>query len=111
MAKNDFVKAKPADLSLRPLGHARENKSADSYTGFVYPQGGGNDIGVYKQPMNNPNGSGMEAVTKPGNCLNEKNISVGGISKSQMDEVKTSGVKTRGNGCATKGTMARGPLA
>lgn len=27
------------------------------------------------------------------------------------DNVKTSGVKTRGNGCATKGTMARGPMA
>jgi hypothetical protein len=27
------------------------------------------------------------------------------------NDVKTSGVKTRGNGCATKGTMARGPLA
>lgn len=27
------------------------------------------------------------------------------------DDVKTSGIKTRGNGCATKGTMARGPLA
>ena len=25
--------------------------------------------------------------------------------------VKTSGVVTRGNGCATKGTMARGPMA
>ena len=25
--------------------------------------------------------------------------------------VKTSGVKTRGNGAATKGTMARGPMA
>mgnify|MGYP003640082056 CR=1 FL=1 len=26
-------------------------------------------------------------------------------------DVKTSGVKTRGNGAATKGTMARGPMA
>lgn len=54
---------------------------------------------------------GMSAVTKKGNAMDELKISVGGISKSQMDEVKTSGVKTRGNGCATKGTMARGPLA
>ena len=26
------------------------------------------------------------------------------------NDVKTSGIKTRGNGCATKGTMARGPM-
>lgn len=26
-------------------------------------------------------------------------------------KVKTAGVKTRGNGCATKGTQARGPMA
>jgi hypothetical protein len=26
------------------------------------------------------------------------------------ENVKTSGIKTRGNGCATKGTMARGPM-
>ena len=25
--------------------------------------------------------------------------------------IKTTGVVTRGNGCATKGTMARGPMA
>ena len=27
------------------------------------------------------------------------------------DSAKTSGIKTRGNGAATKGTMARGPMA
>lgn len=26
------------------------------------------------------------------------------------EDVKTSGIKTRGNGCATKGTTARGPM-
>ena len=26
------------------------------------------------------------------------------------DDVKTSGIKTRGNGCATKGITARGPM-
>lgn len=30
---------------------------------------------------------------------------------NQSVGVKTSGVKTRGNGAATKGTMARGPMA
>jgi len=27
------------------------------------------------------------------------------------DNVKTTGIKIRGTGCATKGTMARGPMA
>jgi len=30
---------------------------------------------------------------------------------NQPMDVKTRGVKTRGNGAATKGTMARGPMA
>jgi len=31
--------------------------------------------------------------------------------KGSMEGVKTSGVKVRGTGAATKGTMARGPMA
>ena len=30
---------------------------------------------------------------------------------NQPVDMKTKGVKTRGNGAATKGTMARGPMA
>lgn len=36
---------------------------------------------------------------------------VGNIASAPTPPVKTSGVKTRGNGAATKGTMARGPMA
>jgi len=43
-------------------------------------------------------------------CMDKMNISVGGISKGNYKETKTSGIKTRGNGAATKGTMARGPM-
>jgi len=40
------------------------------------------------------------------------NMSVGNISKAAGDiGVKTTGIVTRGNGAATKGTMARGPMA
>jgi hypothetical protein len=35
-------------------------------------------------------------------------VSVGDPAR---DDVKTSGIETRGNGCATKGRMARGPMA
>ena len=47
MATN--VKVTPAESF--PLGNAKENKPASAYTGFKYPEGGGNDIGIYKQPM------------------------------------------------------------
>jgi len=52
-----------------------------------------------------------DAVTKPGNGVDEIKMSVGGVFKSQNDEVKTSGIKIRGTGAATKGVMSRGPMA
>lgn len=55
--------------------------------------------------------AGMSAVVKKGNAMDELKLSVAGISKSQKDEVKTSGIKIRGTGAATKGVMARGPMA
>jgi hypothetical protein len=40
------------------------------------------------------------------------NMSIGNISKAAGNETtKTSGIVTRGNGAATKGTIARGPMA
>jgi len=39
-------------------------------------------------------------------------ISLGQFSKSAGNEpTKTSGIVTRGNGCATRGITARGPMA
>lgn len=44
--------------------------------------------------------------------LDTYDVSVGAISKSAGDEqTKTSGIKIRGTGAATKGLMARGPMA
>ena len=44
--------------------------------------------------------------------LDQYDVSIGNISKSAGDEpVKTSGVKMRGTGAATKGLMSRGPMA
>jgi len=44
--------------------------------------------------------------------LDTSDISVGQYSKSAGDEtVKTDGIKVRGTGAATKGLMARGPMA
>jgi hypothetical protein len=44
--------------------------------------------------------------------LDTVDMSVGAFSKSAGNEpTKTSGIKIRGTGAATKGTMARGPMA
>lgn len=41
--------------------------------------------------------------------MNEMNVAVG-ISKGNFKAPKTTGIKVRGTGAATKGTMARGPM-
>lgn len=43
--------------------------------------------------------------------LSTLNPSVGAMTKDSDPKVKTSGIKIRGTGAATKGTMARGPMA
>jgi hypothetical protein len=41
---------------------------------------------------------------------NEMNIGGGVVTKGNYKETKTTGIKIRGTGAATKGTMARGPM-
>ena len=43
--------------------------------------------------------------------MDDMNISVGKLSKSVGKGTKTDGIKIRGTGAATKGPMARGPMA
>jgi hypothetical protein len=94
-----------------PLGHAKEAKDASAYTGFEYPTGGGNDIGVYKQPMMNPNGDEKDAITKTGNWTNEVNISVAAGSKGNYKGTNPYGVgEMRGYGAATKGRKISGKM-
>ena len=104
MAKNDFPKVKPAEAY--PLGHARENKAAEVYTGFKYPAGGGNDIGVYKQPMPNPELQGQ--VHSEGSSLDDVRISVGSHTKSYPKENPYGVKEMRGYGAATKGRKISG---
>jgi hypothetical protein len=62
----------------------------------------GKPVGVSENPGSGPNRS----------KLDQYDVTIGNISKSAGNEpTKTSGIVTRGNGCATKGTMARGPMA
>ena len=61
----------------------------------------GKPVGISENPGIPPNRSKADTV----------NMSVGNISKAAGNEtVKTSGIVTRGNGAATKGTIARGPM-
>ena len=43
--------------------------------------------------------------------INQMNVSAGNVSKGNYKPVKTDGIKIRGTGAATKGVMARGPMA
>jgi hypothetical protein len=77
---------------------------------------GGKEVGpasTYAEP-HTMDGKKMDnaksAVTKPGNGMDKVNMSVGNKFKNQP-ETKTSGIKIRGTGAATKGVMARGPMA
>jgi hypothetical protein len=62
-------------------------------------------------------GKKVSIETNPGSGTNRSKLdtvdmSVGAFSKSAGDEpIKTSGIKIRGTGAATKGVMARGPMA
>lgn len=62
----------------------------------------GKAVGIEPNPGKMPNRSKADTV----------NMSVGNISKVAGEEqVKTTGIKVRGTGAATKGLMARGPMA
>lgn len=57
----------------------------------------------------------MKAKTVPTPVVNAPapmpRMVVGNIATSAVPAAKTSGIKIRGTGAATKGTMARGPMA
>jgi hypothetical protein len=62
----------------------------------------GKAVTVEANPGKEPNRSKLDTY----------DMSVGNISKSAGNEpAKTSGIKIRGTGAATKGLMARGPMA
>jgi hypothetical protein len=57
---------------------------------------------IAEMPNQRPNRSKLDSM----------DVSIGRISKSAGNEpTKTSGIKIRGTGAATKGVMARGPMA
>jgi hypothetical protein len=80
---------------------------------------GGKEVGsaaVYAKP-HTMTGKAIAAVENPGippnrSKLDTADVSIGAFSKSAGNETtKTDGIKIRGTGAATKGVMARGPMA
>ncbi len=75
----------------------------------------GKEIGqadVYAKPhtMSGKNVETKVPVKTGAEAMNGMNISAGGVSKGNYKAEKTDGIKIRGTGAATKGTMARGPM-
>ena len=61
-------------------------------------------------------GKEVKISNNPGGVPNKKylkdaNVSVANTHSNDYAGVKNDGIKIRGTGCATKGVMARGPMA
>ena len=74
------------------------------------------DAAVYAEPHTMDGKAGVDIKNsgyQGGNryTANDVNMSVVNISRDPYKEPKTSGIKIRGTGAATKGVMARGPMA
>jgi hypothetical protein len=81
---------------------------------------GGKEVGsadVYAPPHNMEGKAGTDLSNNgygpnPNRTeLSDMAVSTGAVRSKPYPDVKTTGIKTRGNGCATKGTMSRGPMA
>ena len=73
------------------------------------------DAKVYATP-HTMSGKVVKASTNPGSGPDYSdagtvNMAVGNVYRRAQPEAKTSGIKVRGTGAATKGLMARGPMA
>lgn len=73
------------------------------------------DAAVYAEP-HTMDGKKMKIAEVPGKLselsgTNRMRMSVGMYNNGPVVPTKTSGIKVRGTGAATKGLMARGPMA
>jgi hypothetical protein len=79
---------------------------------------GGKEVGsadVYAPPHNMEGKAGTDLSNNGyGNAkrveLSDMAVSIGAARSKPYPDVKTTGIKMRGTGCATKGTMSRGPM-
>ena len=66
-------------------------------------------MATYKQPTKKPNVIVGEEPAKE--TMRKANVSVANVRSQDYPPTKTTGIKIRGTGAATKGLMARGPMA
>lgn len=66
-------------------------------------------MATYKQPQPAPASVLKEEPNKE--YLRNANVSVANTRSGDYKPTKTDGIKIRGTGAATKGVMARGPMA
>jgi hypothetical protein len=74
---------------------------------------GGKEVGqasTYAKP-HTMSGKALKAESNPGIAPGEPCMTVGEMRTSATPAAKTSGIKMRGTGAATKGLMSRGPMA
>jgi len=79
---------------------------------------GGKEVGsaaVYAKP-HNMSGKSVTVESNPGKgedmgMLKNARATLGSITSGEQPGIKTSGIKMRGTGAATKGLMSRGPMA
>jgi hypothetical protein len=96
------VKATTRNSSALPLGHAKNNKAAETYakkgTGVSAEE-------MATQYQSDPNNMRADESTPGG--MPARRVSIGNITRGP----KTDGIEMRGAGAATKGRMSRGPMA
>jgi hypothetical protein len=66
-------------------------------------------MATYKQPQKTASVVVGEEPAKT--TMRKANVSVANTRSQDYPPIKTSGIKIRGTGAATKGVMARGPMA
>jgi hypothetical protein len=66
-------------------------------------------MATYKQPTKVTSVVVGEEPAKT--TMRKANVAVANTRSQDYPPMKTSGIKIRGTGCATKGVMARGPMA
>jgi hypothetical protein len=74
---------------------------------------GGKEVGqasVYAEP-HTMSGKVVKAEANPGIAPAAPRMTVGAMRTDAAPAAKTSGIKMRGTGAATKGVMSRGPMA
>ena len=95
------AQVKPKKAEKYPLGNAKNNKPAEVYA---------KPHGLAAKPAPEAKGEPLQRGNQMKAYDMNNNTPVPRVSMGLNEEVKSSGIKIRGTGAATKGVKARGPL-